>query len=660
VIKPHYLLILFIALFSTSYGQSFTNERLSFIMSETKNIKAFRHTSANDLAFKITSKYNSQSEKASAIACWIIQNIKYNDLGYDEGENVVLTVEDILKKRKAHFAGLSLLYNNMCRTVGLSAESVPGYTRHSDFFVGDTLYRTNHMWSAVQFDDSWQLVDLMYAGTEKVQKKQLVSRLLNRTLNTSLTVKYKYQKKINPEWIFKHPVFMIRSHFPADYHMQMLSYPVSIETFCKGADEVKSYIEKNSINAVQNNYITNYSIKSQTEKYDYLSKETKKGNPRNNRDYGYIAYQTAAYMVEIAPLHNEEQHLMDSVTFAKFMNYLDINKSFIDKSIADNKAEYINYADRNDNWKFFIKGENKHLKFQMKKIKSSYEKRIKMVDKNKSKANKARTYVIIRKKSEPRNLIKHIERPEKNTAANNRASYLLIKKHEEQDSIYKATKLWLDSLIYANSIEQQHKLIGNEVTANYIIKKNNDYMKNLYKSGLLYRPLTYTELKPEKKEFAQNLNTIDSLNNDIADSLLFDQLRKLTDIYAGLAKLTAEYKSEQKLVEQIKKMSYDDNNEDSLYIENKIAYKNALTDYKRRINEYLLPAEEYKKVFRNNVRAINQSLLLLTQDDIGEKNRHIRYRTFRKGLKLTEDKRAKAIKNDCKALKDFVIMETGK
>lgn len=132
------------------------------------------------LSTLLTSGYNSEKEKVSAIFHWITGNISYfrpqqfkkknkseiYDLDDYPGPLPTLTervARQVLKERTAVCEGYARLFQSLCAHTGIRAEIVTGYAKNRGIGNGSR-FKSNHSWNAVMIDSKWYLVDATWAS----------------------------------------------------------------------------------------------------------------------------------------------------------------------------------------------------------------------------------------------------------------------------------------------------------------------------------------------------------------------------------------------------------------------------------------------------------------------------------------------------------------
>ncbi|NBL63940.1 hypothetical protein GV828_01860 [Flavobacterium sp. NST-5] len=178
-----------------------------------------RFSSPEELAQKINQDFTDENQKARAVFSWIAFNIDYDVKAYfanshqqpikfsykTQAERTAKLEEIRQKKIMAAFKsqktlchGYSLLFQEICRLVGLQAEVVTGKTKTSQHELGKYPAHSSHAWNVVKTNNKWKLIDVTWgAGTVNESKRLFV-------------------KRFNPGYFFSEPNVFISNHFPDD------------------------------------------------------------------------------------------------------------------------------------------------------------------------------------------------------------------------------------------------------------------------------------------------------------------------------------------------------------------------------------------------------------------------------------------------------------
>ena len=134
---------------------------------QVQKIKCANSLSIENAAKKIIAPAASDMEKARALFTWIACNVVYDYDAYNlqqsgKSGGEAVTANGAWKNRKAVCQGISELYIEMARAVGLEAEYVSGYAKNSDDYTPG-MPLENHGWVVVKVDGNPILLDATWA-----------------------------------------------------------------------------------------------------------------------------------------------------------------------------------------------------------------------------------------------------------------------------------------------------------------------------------------------------------------------------------------------------------------------------------------------------------------------------------------------------------------
>lgn len=204
------LLLCFCYSASSQIGSVIGDKEISKRTNSSQSSTSF---STKELAFSITRKAMSNSEKTVDIYNWITQNIAYdNELMrseklqrqiYTSEENIV---KNVLDRKMALCGGFALLFKYLCADVGITSEAVNGFTKD---YSGKLQKRKepNHTWNVVKLNGEWYLLDITWAIGHGISGKP------------------------DNFWFLTKPEEFIYSHYPEDSKWILLQNPISFTEF---------------------------------------------------------------------------------------------------------------------------------------------------------------------------------------------------------------------------------------------------------------------------------------------------------------------------------------------------------------------------------------------------------------------------------------------
>lgn len=166
----------------------------------------------HQLTQRVTRHTTSSEEKVKAIFLWISHNISYDQELYNSktlqrefyvSEEKV--VQKVLERKKALCGGYAFLFQRMCRSAGIEATVIHGYTKNGA--TRRVKRRVHHTWNAVKLKGKWQLLDITWA------------------------ISHGQRNRPNMYWYRTPPRSFILSHYPEEPRWTLLRHPLSFEAF---------------------------------------------------------------------------------------------------------------------------------------------------------------------------------------------------------------------------------------------------------------------------------------------------------------------------------------------------------------------------------------------------------------------------------------------
>lgn len=197
----------------------------------------------------------SDTAKANMIFNWITHNIEYDIKAAKDPDRDSPNIQEILKGKKTISEGYSMLFVEMCKSVGLDAGRVGGYVKGWTVDNGDQNYMPRHEWCAVKIDRRWELVDPTFgSGGVSLEPDWLRSKL---NIFSKDDLKYAkrevFEFKYEPYYFLVDPIQFRRTHLPEDPLWQLAQVQMPLDVFEQGDSAiVKFNIENpNRINRAQ-------------------------------------------------------------------------------------------------------------------------------------------------------------------------------------------------------------------------------------------------------------------------------------------------------------------------------------------------------------------------------------------------------------------------
>ena len=154
----------------------------------------------------------NDAECAYFIYKWIAENIAYDCYGMNHGQKDQGEIATY-NNGKGLYSGISLLFKEMCKNLGLDAESIIGYGK-PDVYYDELSFSSNHAWNVVKIEKSYYLVDVIWgAGSCSKDNKDI------------------YVKSFNDYYFCPRPEAFIRRHLPEENKWQLLPNIITSEQF---------------------------------------------------------------------------------------------------------------------------------------------------------------------------------------------------------------------------------------------------------------------------------------------------------------------------------------------------------------------------------------------------------------------------------------------
>lgn len=204
--------------------------------------------SVQELSWYLCEGIVSDTVKAKRIYNWITHNIAYDISAAKDPDRLPPELKNILAERKTTAEGYTLLYTEMCRSVGLDAVSIEGYIKSWTVDNGDEFYVIRHEWCAVMLDRRWELVDPTF-GAGAIKREANWLQELNPFSKDEVDYSKKeevFKFKYDPDWFVVDPIEMRHSHLPADPLWQLARQHMPLSVFEQGDSAVTAYNTENS------------------------------------------------------------------------------------------------------------------------------------------------------------------------------------------------------------------------------------------------------------------------------------------------------------------------------------------------------------------------------------------------------------------------------
>ncbi|MFO7869359.1 MAG: transglutaminase domain-containing protein [Bacteroidales bacterium] len=564
ILKRTIISFLCVISFSLVSIQAFSNVTVDTnkVFTHVKKTPLSAATSVKDLSNYLTQKFSNDNHKVLAISYWLSENISYD---FSFLKPAVYDSKEILQKKTTRAEGYATVFVDLCKQADIPAIVVYGYKRNFDHMNGDTLSRSNHAWALAKINNKWRIYDpCLASGAIQFEKDLFISA---ETVEKIIHEKQqRYVKKFNPAWLNVNPYKMSFTHHPLIPAFQLLKYPVPIKTFQHGKKAIARYLKKHKGVRRQNKAIDQYEDASISDRYLQAADEAHKHNPINVRDIVYLYNKSILHTKKDVYIPETENYL-GSFEILRPMRY----QAYMADSLKDiaednNDKEYDILKERSEMWEDTLIQYNKDYIFMLKDRGRELKKYVRTLEKMIDRLNKNHVEIQENRGIYPQEIIEAVIRP---TEKDNDEMYEAHALKKELDSIAYVADTTLNRIftledevfevLYSGSRKNQYKM--NEYYQN-ITKRTKgilDYKKNTIQ--LVY----YTNDTIKKPSIPENLKKADELTQ----AFIVDFVPALTEYQKASYKVIKNYTKvvddQLDLIEDLKEVSYFDNNEDSLY-----------------------------------------------------------------------------------------------
>ena len=270
------------------------------------------------LTFSIIDTTKSKYEQAHDIYNWITRNIKCDVKAYLSGKSNNSTAIETLEKRKGTCSNYSLLFNEMCRSIGIESYFVVGYSKGTDYFKGSEFYRADHMWNVFRIDSLWFFADVTWGSGYLVKVPSVINKIKFSLLNIPYAnTNYVFVKAPTDDYFNPSINDFFRSHLPLDPNWQISDKIITINQF-----ENDSHITENLVNKPQKKIDNSFGF-SEINQFYIEGLNGKKFNSKNDFDIA------KGYLV-LADNLNYKSTSIDKANFKTFVDCRNLYKNASD------------------------------------------------------------------------------------------------------------------------------------------------------------------------------------------------------------------------------------------------------------------------------------------------------------------------------------------
>lgn len=179
-------------------------------------------TEVADLARQLVVGKSDDRSKALALYDWIARNIRYDIEAYISSDLPDPSPSMVLSTRTAVCEGYARLFVAMAQAIGLEAVMVTGYSK--GFAPDEDKQEPDHAWNAVKLGGEWALLDPTWGAGHIDDNRSFVA-------------------EPSRDWFDTPAEEFLSSHFPEDPKWQLVSSPISKETFLAQPSLSKPYFD---------------------------------------------------------------------------------------------------------------------------------------------------------------------------------------------------------------------------------------------------------------------------------------------------------------------------------------------------------------------------------------------------------------------------------
>ena len=304
------------------------------------HIPFWKTYSVKKIAKALTKDSCSDYEKAKRINDWIALNIKYDVKRYDRFNWKETTPGQTLWRRKAICSGYSLLFQALCKEVGVKAWVAAGYDKTPDYRNSQPYFFEEHAWNVFQSDSTYHLVDVTW-GSGKVVRKMKIILLFNHPIYLR---KRKFVRDYDADYFDSDEYWFAHTHLPLLPMWQLKTHVLSVERF-EQHHFIPDSLSKNTFLFEQD--IQSYDSKTKEDIWLYEGNKGHDFFERNNRTKGFHTYK---YLVDYYNKYNLGKKNSTDKTRKKIANtYADTVITYVRKSNRDNIVRHRYVVDSIEN-----------------------------------------------------------------------------------------------------------------------------------------------------------------------------------------------------------------------------------------------------------------------------------------------------------------------
>jgi hypothetical protein len=298
-----------------------------------------RYTSNPDTLSKyLTLGCENDLEKFRSIFVWVAHYIEYDVDAYVQRDYTCKSLNEILNSRLALCQGYADLLQALCKSAGIECQKIEGYCKGVDYFPGRHFSRAEHVWNAVQLGNNWYLSDITWAagGLIKENKAGFLNKLLKKP---AVKYSYRFVKSFNSNYFMTEPKAFIYDHLPSDPVWQLLPCYLPIDSFEKGTNAIRSFIEINNNCAYSTDSITVLSKASYIDQKLIPAQRALRYNPSNYQSLIFAYIEAGNAELEMAESLNIQDTSVLKVRYTNALSLLNKAAELLELDVRQISSE---------------------------------------------------------------------------------------------------------------------------------------------------------------------------------------------------------------------------------------------------------------------------------------------------------------------------------
>jgi len=187
-----------------------------------------------ELAQLISAGHETDELRTYALFYWMAHQIKWDVESFNKEKNQKYRkLEEVLKLKKGLSYEYARLFKELCESIGIRCQVVPGYLRTDLYNDGMSFYEPNHAWNAVLIAHEWRLLDVYQAAGNNYMDLNWYKKMLQKINKKKLYYSNKaaFRFDYDPSWFQKDPEEFRLACLPADPIWQLTDSVMPLSVF---------------------------------------------------------------------------------------------------------------------------------------------------------------------------------------------------------------------------------------------------------------------------------------------------------------------------------------------------------------------------------------------------------------------------------------------